>query len=255
MRRILLKFCLVPLLILSLCAGVCLAETVKGDLSDRFSDIPSKEIDGVKYMLRNQLTVVLLMGVMEDAELGGNVSDFTALLVIDDDERRISPIRFDGNTLVEVEGQPQPVPLRQVYMLGEDPERRCQLMVDAVNSLLGEERITDHLAFDLRGQAVIEGYQPVEGDAETQLRALKAALETRPTGELTDLYAQLADYITTNMKSGAAAKVADKAQRYEVVDSVPLPTLPLAEGELNPSVDAQAVADLVLSLLYQPSNW
>lgn len=108
MRRILLKFCLLPLLILSLCAGVCLAETVKGDLSDRFSDIPSKEIDGVKYMLRNQLTVVLLMGVMEDAELGGNVSDFTALLVIDDDERRISPIRFDGNTLVEVEGQPQP---------------------------------------------------------------------------------------------------------------------------------------------------
>ena len=57
MRRILLKFCLLPLLILSLCAGVCLAETVKGDLSDRFSDIPSKEIDGVKYMLRNQMCI------------------------------------------------------------------------------------------------------------------------------------------------------------------------------------------------------
>lgn len=259
MRNSLVKLCFTALLIAALLAGAAGAETVRGDLSDRFSDTPTVEFQGTTYSLRNRLTVVLLLGILRDEDLGADVADFTALLVVDDGIKRVTPVRIDGNTQVELPGVAQPLLLREVYAMGADREENCQRMIQAVDGLLGGELITAHLAFEVAGASTIEGYVPVEGNAETQLRALKAALEQKSTEELNKLYAQLGDYIITDMKSGAAMKVADKTERYEMPPSVLLPVL-VAEGaegeEAAPLIpDSKAIEELVVSLFYEESSW
>lgn len=257
----LFKLCVAVALLAALLAGAAVAETVRGDLSERFSDIPSLEHNGKAYSLRGRLTTVLLMGIVPDAALGRDVSDFTALIVIDDNEKRITPVRIDGNTLVELPGGGQKMRLREVYGLGEDRDENGLRMIQAVNGLLGFELVTDYLGFELEGASMIPGYAPVAGDAETQLRALKADLEQRSTEELNDLYATLGDYIVTDMKSGAVMKVGDKSQRYEMPPSVALPLMPLPEAEQPETADAareidpDAVRELVIGTFFEERRW
>ena len=261
MRKCPFRLLLAALLCASLMVSAALGEVVRGDLSERFDDIPKVEYEGTTYALRNRLTTVLLMGIAADEALGKDVSDFTALIVIDDNEKKITPVRLAGNLLAEADGVE--LPLREVYALGEDGEGNCLRMVDAVNGLLGEELIDDYFAFEIEGALAVDGFVPVEGDTEAQLRALKAVLETRSLDDLNKQYALLSDYIITDMKSGAAMKVADKAERYEMLHSVPLPTL-AEEGQDEQAqtkegaylrVDEEAALALVIEAFYEESKW
>ena len=261
MRKRLFKRILPVFICACLLAGTAFGETERGDLSDRFSEIPRIEYNGASYSLRSRITTVLLMGVARDEALGRDVSDFTALVVLDDNAKRIMPVRLDGNLMVELEGAE--LPLREVYAQGEDQEENCLRMVDAVNALLGEALIDDYFAFEVEGASAVDGYVPVEGNTEEQLRALKAVLEEKSLDELSEQYAQLSDYIITDMKSGAVMKIADKSERYERLHSVPLPTL--AEGAQDVSAeaqgnaylraDAQAILPLLVDLFYEEDKW
>lgn len=258
MRDSLVKLCFTVLLILALAMNAAVAETVPGDLTERFSGTPKVEFEGKTYSLRNRLTVVLLMGILRDEEIGADVADFSALLVIDDAIKKVTPVRIDGNTRVELPDTAQMLPLRQVYALGADREESCQRMIQAVNGLLGGEYITAHLAFEVAGASTVEGYTPVEGNAEAQLRALKATLEQKSTDELNKLYAQMGDYIITDMKSGAAVKVLDKVERYEMPPSILMPVLEEAGAEEEPALripDTEAIAELIVGLFFEESKW
>lgn len=257
MRDRFLKRCLLLMLAAVLLMSAACGETVRGDLSERFGDQVSMEVDGVKYRLRNRMTTILLMGVQEDEALGGPAADFVALVAVDDAQKRVTPIRIDGNTLVSLPELSAQLRLRELYAMDGEGVERCERMVRAVNALLGDELIDSYFAFDVRGAAVIEGYVGVEGGAEAQLRALKAELETRPMSEFNQYYALLSDYITTDMKSGAAMKAADKARRYELLHSLVLPTLPVAEEEALPALEADgdAIRALVVEVFFEQSIW
>lgn len=253
LKKIVLVF-LISLLILSAAAT---AETSRGDLSSRFDNIPQVEYQGKNYSLRNQLTTVLLMGILTDEETGVDEADFIALIVVDDDAQRMTPVQIDADMLVSQMGASQEVPIRTVYASGEDREENCQRLVSTVNEILGENLINYYFAFELKGAASIEGFASVEGDAEAQMRALKTFLEDKSVDELTELNEQLADYIITDMKSGAMVKIMDKSERYERPDMIDLPVLQEpGEGDMvwmRP--DADAIFEMVVPLFYVESIW
>lgn len=246
------------LMIVLVMAGFAQAETERGDLSTRFEDVPRIEYNGESYSLRNQLTTVLLMGILEDEATGEAQADFIALLVIDDDERRMSPVRINADMRVSLPDSAETVSLRSLYAQGDDRDENCQRLIGAVNALLGEELINYYAAFELKGAAQIEGYEPVAGDAETQLRALKAVLDQKSMDELTELNKQLTDYIITDMKSGSLAKVLDKSERYEQIPMVDLPTKTVEGGEGEEATvapDEAGILEMMVPLFYTQSIW
>ena len=94
MRKRLLTLFLSVVVCICLLTGVAVGETERGDLAERFSDVSRIEYNGTVYSLRNRITTVLFMGIALDEEIGAKVSDLTALVVLDDNEKKITPIRL-----------------------------------------------------------------------------------------------------------------------------------------------------------------
>ena len=240
---------LIWMLALSLLPGAALGESERGNLEDRFADIiPQMEYNGETYYLRSRLSAVMVTGVLSDEEDGLPRTDFAALFVIDDNQKRITPVYIDGRTVVEVDGNS--LPLREVYALGQDPARNCARMVAAVNGLLGGELVENYMAVDLEGITGLAEFSMLEGDARERLHLLRLALQGIPSKQLNQMYGAMSAYLTTDMKSGAVMRVIDKTDRYEIAGTVDLPVLP-AEAEGDPlEPDATRILELVIDLFF-----
>lgn len=225
MHKSLLRICLTLLLALSILAASAGAETVRGDLSERFQDIPRIEYEGQTYALKNRITTVLAMGIGED-EAGKPRVDVGFMLVVDDDAKTFSVVEIPTDTLVQVQledGTPWNMRFRDVYALGEDSAEGGTEMLEAVNLLLGEERVEHYLAFEAEGAVVLDaGLAEIE-DTKERLKAMMDLVDAMDSDQLNDVYGLLGDYIITDMKSGAVMKVIDKMERYEVLPRTMLP--------------------------------
>lgn len=225
MRKRLMKICLSLLLalsVLSTCAG---AETVRGDLSERFSGIPRIEYEGQTYALKNRITTVLAMGIGKD-EAGKARVDVNFVLIIDDDAKTFSVIEIPSETLVQVsleDGTPWNMRFRDVYAMCEDRDAGGAKMVEAMNTVLGEDRVEHYLAFDAEGAAVLDASLAEIEYTKERLKAMMALVEEMDSDQMNDTYKLLGDYIITDMKSGAVMKVIDKMDRYEVLPRIMLP--------------------------------
>lgn len=238
--------CLIWALALCLLAGAALAEVERGDLEERFSDVPRMEYDGATYYLRDRLTVILVAGIMPD-DAGVPVTDFAAVFAIDDNEKRITPIYIDGQTLVACDGAA--MPLREVYALGADPDEGMLRLAEAVDGVLGGELITSYMGVDLDGISAVTELGVIEGDARQRLHLLRVALEVIPAKQLNELYGRISKYLTTDMKSGAVMRAIDKSDRYEIADTLDLPVLPGEGAQLQP--DGDAIQRLVIDIFYE----
>ena len=97
-------------LCVALLTGCALADTVRGDLSNRFEEPPTLEKDGHTYQYRRGLTTILFMGIdtrldYEAERVGfrsGGQSDFLLLLVIDEENETITPIHINRDTMTEI---------------------------------------------------------------------------------------------------------------------------------------------------------
>ena len=245
-RRALAR-CLSLMLTLGLLLGAAMGESARGDLSERFADVPHIDYGGTTYYLRDRVTTLMVTGVLPDEE-GTPRTDYVAVFVIDDNEKRITPIYIDGQTLVEVEGNTLPV--REVYALGEDPEENCLRMLAAVNGLLGGELIEDYMAVDLEGITAVAAFSQLEGNTRERLHLLRLVLENIPSKQLNQMYGEISDYLITDMKSGAVMRVLDKTDRYEIAETADLPVLP-AETEGEPlTPDSEKILELVIAVFY-----
>lgn len=247
--------CFLALMLLLCLALSCAAETVRGDLTERFSDIPRIEYNGKTYRLRNRLTTVLAMGVGVDAQ-GAKRVDLALVLVVDDDAKRITAIEIPANTLVQVpgeaDGETWNMRFGDVYMLESDPDAACLRMVDAVNALLGQPLVEHYMAFDVEGVRVIDPAL-AEGGTKQQIKAMKGRLDGMSADELSGLYADLGDYIITDLKSGAAMKIADKLERYEVPEDMDLPGAPADAGEYGEvfAPDGNALQQIIAEVFFE----
>ena len=215
--------CLLLALVLSI--GCAAAETVRGDLTERFSDIPRIEYEGQSYALKKRITTVLAMGIGSD-ESGKPRADLNFMLIIDDDAKTFSVIEIPADTLVQVpheDGTLRNMRFQDVYALGGTPDEGGLKMVENLNSLLDEERMEHYLAFDAKGAAVLDIELAAIEDTKERLKAMMALVEEMDSDQVNDTYKLLGDYIITDMKSGAVMKVIDKMDRYEVLPRIMLP--------------------------------
>lgn len=223
-----LSICLALLLALILLIGCAKAETVRGDLTERFSDIPRIEYEGQSYALKKRITTVLAMGIGAD-EAGNARADVNFLLIIDDDAKTFTVIEIPADTLVQVpleDGTSWNVRFQDVYAQGASPDEGGLKMVETLNGLLDEERVEHYLAFDANGAAVLDAELASIEDTKERLKAMMALVEAMDSDQLNDTYKLLGDYIITDMKSGAVMKVIDKADRYERLPRIMLPGVP-----------------------------
>ncbi len=138
----------------------------KGDLDTRFTPEPVVNYQGDSYQARKNLTTILLMGTdhytdeaTEDSFRNGGQADFLVLLVIDEQQKRITPIQIDRDTLAEVTilgvlGNEAGTRLTQICLahgFGDGGKQSCSLQRDAVSRLLYGVNIPYYIAMSMDG--------------------------------------------------------------------------------------------------------
>lgn len=165
-RRLAIAALLICLLIPE---GSVWAETVRGDLSTRFSSESDIEYEGVTYRLRKRLTTLLIAGTdkREDEAAAsmefrnGGQADFLLLLVLDANRDTIQPIQINRDTMTEITvlnvlGKVSGTRTAQLCLahgFGDGAEQSCELLVSAVSGSLRDVPIDDYMALSLDGIA------------------------------------------------------------------------------------------------------
>ncbi|NLI20032.1 MAG: LCP family protein [Clostridiales bacterium] len=146
----------------------------RGDLSDRFTETPAIEYNGVLYRPYEKLTTVLVMGVdhyTSDEEQGtpyrnGGQSDYLMLLVINEETATVTPIQIDRDTMAEITiisvlGNKTGTRTAQICLshgFGDGREQSCLLTEEAVSNLLLGVPIQFYFALDLKGISVLNDF-------------------------------------------------------------------------------------------------
>lgn len=161
-----LRRILAATLLLAMLGCGAMAETVRGDLSGRFEETPTLERDGQTYQYRRGLTTILFMGVdtrLENEDRGdsrsGGQSDFMLLLVIDEENRTITPLQINRDTITEVtvldlmgnEAGTIKTQLCLSHGFGDGKEQSCEYTCNAVQNLLLGVEIDYYIAMNLDG--------------------------------------------------------------------------------------------------------
>ena len=146
-------------------------EEPKGDLTNRFMDMPRITYAGKEYQQSNRLTSILLLGVDTWAEdsaavssvRNGGQSDFLLLLVIDRDQKIVTPIQIDRDTMTEITilgvlGNVAGTRNAQICLshgFGDGGAQSSLFTVDAVSKLLLGVPIDFYIAMQMDGIAAM----------------------------------------------------------------------------------------------------
>ncbi len=247
------------LVALILC-GAAMAESSRGDLTDRFADDSVIEIDGVEYRLRKRLTT--LVGLVlndKDGYSADSRAEMIVAVAVDDDERTFATISIDGGCQVEYNGET--VALSDIYGLAGDKEKGVADTLAAVNELLPEGvTLESYLAFEAHGLTALDGEETSNEFDEAQFKARARAIKNgSAASEYSNMYSALGEYILTDMKSGAVMKVADKADRYTRTGLIDMPSLNeegAEEAEDAPfTPDMDALWQILMPIWYEVNPW
>lgn len=241
------------LLLMSMLTGS--AETY-GDLDARFSDVSKLEYNDVTYYMNNRMTTVLVMCAAKNAENDAvmDAPQLIVFLVIDDDAKYVYPLMLDRNTVQDwVEDETAGVSLAESFALGEDVEAGSLALVEVVNGLFPEPVIEHYAVFDAAGLTVLDGIENNEENIVQdvlldRMRAVKAEYEAMPMADYQDLFSEMSDYITTDMKSGAMMKVIDKCDRYDRDHLAPLPMVEDEAGTV--CIDKELLLQKIVDIYY-----
>jgi Transcriptional regulator len=177
-REVIIRRLIVALIVLAVCiTAAVLVGTYgnpnrgngepKGDLDSRFTETPTVTYNGSQYLPKKDLIAILLMGTdhytddaaEKDSFRNGGQADFLVLLVIDAQEKRITPIQIDRDTLAEVTtlgilGNETGTRLTQICLahgFGDGGKQSCILQKDAVSRLFFGIDIPFYVAMSLDG--------------------------------------------------------------------------------------------------------
>ena len=205
-------------LCVALLTGCALADTVRGDLSNRFEEPPTLEKDGHTYQYRRGLTTILFMGIdtrldYEAERVGfrsGGQSDFLLLLVIDEENETITPIHINRDTMTEITilgvlGDEAGTVVTQLCLshgFGDGKEQSCEYTCDAVNNLF--------LGID------IDYYVSMNMDGISELNDLMGGVTVTLTEDLTAYDPQMTAGTTLTLQGMQAEYYV--RQRYYIGD-------------------------------------
>lgn len=143
------------------------AETVQGNLAERFSD-EYYEYDGVRYRQKKRLTTVLLMGIDKTGDeettgyRHGGQADFQIVAVIDENRQTISLIQIDRDTMTNIDilnplGQENGEMTAQICLafgFGDGGQKSGELACKAVSRYLNDIPVDLYYALNLEGISV-----------------------------------------------------------------------------------------------------
>ena len=139
----------------------------RGDLDSRFTSAPAVEYNGAHYTPKKNLTTILLMGTdhytddtsAEDSYRNGGQADFLVLVVIDTQNKTITPIQIDRDTMARVtilgvmgdKAGTRDAQICLAHGFGDGKEQSCLLQRDAVSGLFFDAKIPFYIAMRLDG--------------------------------------------------------------------------------------------------------
>lgn len=140
------------------------AQAVRGDLTQT-ETVETREVGGVTYRRRENLTSILVMGVDHDSEVEsegsyeGGQADFQRVIVIDSENKTIRQLKIDRDTMAECTvlgyfGSPVGTKEMQISLahgFGDGKEESCEYARQAAEGLLQDESIDFYLAMNLDG--------------------------------------------------------------------------------------------------------
>lgn len=224
-REKLFRSVFVCLLFLILCVDAA-AETVWGDLDARYANIPRIEYAGETWTLKNRITSILVLGAAKEVDKDETAQmkmELAYIVVIDDDAKTITPIEIENTVPIHMTGRK--TLLRDVTAASDIFEMDDEELLDGINALLPDEGLVEHYfilnlddleAYDGEG-AAMDDRQDV---LKQRVKNFIVYAEGLSTHDQADLLAQLSESIASDLKSGAIVKIADKAERYEIMSTV-----------------------------------
>lgn len=181
------------------------AETVQGDLAERFSN-EYYEYHGERYRLKRRLTTILLMGIDRTGEeetsgyRHGGQADFQLVAVIDENAQTISLIQIDRDTMASIDvlnplGQENGEMTAQLCLafgFGDGGQKSGELACKAVSRYLNDVSIDLYYALNLDG---IRVFNDMLGGVEVTLEDDFSAYDPQMTpGATLTLSGQQAEY-------------------------------------------------------------
>lgn len=220
-------------------AGI--AETVEGDLSDRYQKDIALEHNGVNYRMKRRATFALLICIDNASE--NEFDGYFGILAVDDNAKNISVIELDSRVAASLESGIYR--LSDAYLSGEDMHEGSQMVITLLNQVLPYEILDHYIVFDMDGLDVLSGYSDFDSaeyenaaNAKQKLRFAKNYIENLTSEQLSKLFEHASGYIKSDLKSGAIMKLADKAEKYERT-----PTLYFTESTVYGSEDEYVYLD------------
>lgn len=260
MKKILLRILSIGLILCLICS-LAMAESGRGDLTERFSE-PTLEYQGATYRIKNRLTTLVFLFVDELAPAEEQIQ-MLGILAVDDDLKRIVPFFVDGRTQITDESG-RAVQLYELYAQGEDGAQRCELLLKGLNALFPHDVLENYMAVEIKGLDLLDGgaQEAIAGENQQaalkqRLKKIKAGAEGSSANDMMDQFSRLSEYIETNMKTGAVAKVADKAERYDVTASQTLPgeTVITPDGSAYVQVKDETLLPMIIDAFYEEKIW
>lgn len=194
---------------------------------------PSIEVDGVAYRQRKNISTVLLIGVDRASEAtasgyrNGGQADFLNLLVIDEDEKKISQLSIDRDTMTPITvlgvlGNKSGMRTSQISLshgFGDGGAQSCELTVEAVSNLLLGTHIDKYIAMNLDGISVLN--DAVGGVTVTLADDFSAMDPAMTAGTTLTLMGDQAEYyVRSRMSMAVGTNEARMARQREYISKL-----------------------------------
>ena len=205
-------------------------EEPRGDLTARFIPAPTVLWQGASYAPRKRLTSLLLLGVDRPSDAAqsatpyrnGGQADFLMLLVVDHEQKRITPIQIDRDTLAQVTtlgvlGNVTGMRSMQICLshgFGDGGITSAALTRDAVQRLLLGADVSFTLAMNLDGIAVLN--DALGGVPVTLLDDFTALDPAMRPGVTLTLRGKQAEYFVRNRRGIGVGTNASRNVRQQV---------------------------------------
>lgn len=196
------------------------------------ADQETVEVDGTTYRKRDDLSVILAMGVDHETQetydyRKAGQADFLRLIVLDNKNKTVQQLQIDRDTITPVTmlgvlgDRYEPV-TQQIclgYAFGDGRQSSCEVTVEAVENLLGGQKIDQYLSMGLDG---ISTLNDLAGGVTVTLEDDFSAIDPAMTkGTTLTLWGDQAEvYVRTRRSIGVGTNEARMARQEQYIRQI-----------------------------------
>ena len=196
------------------------------------ADQETVEVDGVTYRKKSRLTTILVMGVDHDTQDSyeyrkAGQADFLRLVVLDDADKTVQQLQIDRDTMTPVtvlgllgdRYEPVTEQICLGYAFGDGRQSSCEVTVEAVENLLGGQKIDQYLSMGLDG---ISTLNDLAGGVTVTLEDDFSAIDPAMTkGTTLTLWGDQAEvYVRTRRSIGVGTNEARMARQEQYIRQI-----------------------------------